>query len=1024
LLTLVLLALPAPVLAGDRQTRQPPLKLPEGFDIELVAGPSLVQHPTMACFDDQGRLYVCDGPGLNLPAKELLRDLPNMIRRLEDTDGDGRYDRSVVYADKMTFPMGAQWYQGAVYTASPPNIWKLEDRDGDGVAEKRSVLVSEFGFTGNAADIHGCFLGPDGRLYWCDGRHGHNFVDEHGNEISKGLAARLFRCRLDGKEVESFAGGGMDNPVEVTFTEQGEPLGTVAIFDVVEGRHDALVHWVWGGVYPRYEQPCIKEFKRTGELLPPVSRFVGVAPAGVMRYRGSMFGPDYLDNIFLVQFNTHTLVRTQLVRDGATFRSTDQDFLTSTDPDFHLTDVLEDADGSLLVIDTGGWFRIGCPTSRIAKPEVLGGIYRIRRRGVTPTSDPRGRKLEWPKATPAELASRLENARPAVRDHAMSELAARGAESVEALKHYWHTSDDAGGRGLAIWTLARIHTPAARAVIREGLTDRDAGARQSAVCAVGTLKDGEAFDMLCELVESDQPPVRRESATALGRIGVKAAVPVLLSSLAKLAKAPDRFLEHALIFALIQLDDSRATAAGLAAKGAQVRRAALIALDQMTHGNLRQGQVLPLLSTDDLPLQRAALDVIERHEGWAAETIEVVRRWADDPNLSREQMGVLRTALVAFGREPRTQALMEELLGRSQQRREMRLLVLDAIARSELAELPASWVDALGRDLSDADPEIAGAALAILDARRISRFDEQVERLARQKATPEDLRLAAIVVCAKHGRALDSAAFMLLVGKLSGEASPIDQLSAADALGSAKLTSQQLDAVLERLPQAGPLELPPLVGAFDNLHDPAIGRRLIAALDKSPGSGNLTADRVRKLMAGYPAAVGKLAEPLLKRIDVDIDKQRERLAELTPLLQGGNAARGRQVFLSKKAACSSCHRVGNEGALIGPDLSKVGKIRAPRDLLESVVYPSASFARGYESYSIATDSGKVYSGIISRETADSVFLRSAQREEIRIGRASIEQLAPNKVSIMPQGFDKLLTAKELRDLFAFLQSSK
>jgi putative heme-binding domain-containing protein len=220
------------------------------------------------------------------------------------------------------------------------------------------------------------------------------------------------------------------------------------------------------------------------------------------------------------------------------------------------------------------------------------------------------------------------------------------------------------------------------------------------------------------------------------------------------------------------------------------------------------------------------------------------------------------------------------------------------------------------------------------------------------------------------------------------------------------------------------LELPPLVGAFDNLHDPAIGRRLIAALDKSPGSGNLTADRVRKLMAGYPAAVGKLAEPLLKRIDVDIDKQRERLAELTPLLQGGNAARGRQVFLSKKAACSSCHRVGNEGALIGPDLSKVGKIRAPRDLLESVVYPSASFARGYESYSIATDSGKVYSGIISRETADSVFLRSAQREEIRIGRASIEQLAPNKVSIMPQGFDKLLTAKELRDLFAFLQSSK
>ncbi|HEY5315577.1 MAG TPA: PVC-type heme-binding CxxCH protein, partial [Pirellulales bacterium] len=178
----------APLPAADTP-RKPLLQVPPGFDIELVAGPPLVQHPTMACFDDQGRLYVCDGPGMNLPAAQLLKELPNMIRRLEDTDGDGRYDRSVMFADKMTFPMGAQWYQGSVYTASPPNIWKLEDRDGDGVAEKRTVLVSEFGFTGNAADIHGCFLGPDGRLYWCDGRHGHNFVDEHGNQ-SKGLAAR------------------------------------------------------------------------------------------------------------------------------------------------------------------------------------------------------------------------------------------------------------------------------------------------------------------------------------------------------------------------------------------------------------------------------------------------------------------------------------------------------------------------------------------------------------------------------------------------------------------------------------------------------------------------------------------------------------------------------------------------------------------------------------------------------------------------------------------------------------------
>ena len=66
-----------------------------------------------------------------------------------------------------------------------------------------------------------------------------------------------------------------------------------------------------------------------------------------------------------------------LTPDGATFTTKDSDFLTSDNRDFHPTDVLEDADGSLLVIDTGGWYKLCCPTSQLAKPDVLGGIYRI-----------------------------------------------------------------------------------------------------------------------------------------------------------------------------------------------------------------------------------------------------------------------------------------------------------------------------------------------------------------------------------------------------------------------------------------------------------------------------------------------------------------------------------------------------------------------------------------------------------------------------------------------------------------------
>ena len=75
-----------------------------------------------------------------------------------------------------------------------------------------------------------------------------------------------------------------------------------------------------------------------------------------MRYRGTSFGPEYRENLFSAQFNPHRLQRHILSREGATFRTEDTDFLTSVDPDFHPTDVMEDADGSLLVVDTGAWF--------------------------------------------------------------------------------------------------------------------------------------------------------------------------------------------------------------------------------------------------------------------------------------------------------------------------------------------------------------------------------------------------------------------------------------------------------------------------------------------------------------------------------------------------------------------------------------------------------------------------------------------------------------------------------------------
>src|SRR5947209_1622183 len=141
----------------------------------------------------------------------------------------------------------------------------------------------------------------------------------------------------------------------------------------------------------------------------------GYRAAGSERYRGASFGLQYQGNFFSAQFNPHRVQRHILYRDGATFRTEDSDFLTSDDPDFHPTDVIEDADGSLLVVDTGAWFIHGCPISRVAKPEIKGSIYRIRKIGSPVVRDPRGEALNRNEKTPVELTRYLEDSRPAVR---------------------------------------------------------------------------------------------------------------------------------------------------------------------------------------------------------------------------------------------------------------------------------------------------------------------------------------------------------------------------------------------------------------------------------------------------------------------------------------------------------------------------------------------------------------------------------------------------------------------------------
>ena len=107
---------------------------------------------------------------------------------------------------------------------------------------------------------------------------------------------------------------------------------------------------------------------------------------------------------------------------------------------------------------------------------------------------------------------------------------------------------------------------------------------------------------------------------------------------------------------------------------------------------------------------------------------------------------------------------------------------------------------------------------------------------------------------------------------------------------------------------------------------------------------------------------------------------------------------------------------------MGPDLSKIGSIRQGADLLEAVVFPSASFARGFEPFAVRTTDGRVIDGLIARETADAIVVFTADRTEKRIPRAQVQAVRESKVSVMPQGLDAQITRDELRDLLAYLVS--
>jgi N,N-dimethylformamidase len=512
--------------------------LPDGYALKRVAAPPLVQRPIHMSFDENGVLYVTDSSGNTDNAPKQLKNPSHRVLRLVDEDGDGVFDHSTVFAERLPFPEGILVHEGSIYVGAPPHIWKLSDTDGDHIADERTVWFDGGSITGCGNDLHGPYLGPDGYFYWCKGAFApQSHVLGNGKTFNTS-AAHLFRSKPDGSDLDVVITGGMDNPVGLAISESGERFVSGTFFDLSKpGRRDGILHAVYGGMWGKKHDRVLSPHPRTGDLLPILAQMGPAAPSGLVMPKNDALG--LRGDLLCADFNLRRISRHELSRKGSSYSAATSSFIESDQSDFHPTDVIEDADGSLLVADTGSWYMICCPTSKVAKAHVLGAIYRVQKKGAPKLKNSRGLELDWEKPE----ISWLSDWRQTVVKRAIDALAEDG--NINELR-------TAQARIPALWTLHRIPGKASRAAVRDFLNDDNAEVRTAAIHSVGLRRDAAAVDPLIELLTSDDSHHRRLAAMALGRIGDRRAVKPLLKAG---AGEVDVFLRHALIFALHEIGD-------------------------------------------------------------------------------------------------------------------------------------------------------------------------------------------------------------------------------------------------------------------------------------------------------------------------------------------------------------------------------------------------------------------------------------------------------------------------------------
>jgi putative membrane-bound dehydrogenase-like protein len=507
------------------------LRPKKGFAVDLVAAEPLVASPVAIDFGPDGRLWVAemyDYPsGLDGKFKPGGR-----VRVLEDTDGDGIFDKSTVFLDNIPFPTGITVWRKGVLVCAAPDILYAEDTDGDGKADVVKKLYSGFGADNYQARVNSLQYGLDGWVYGSCGLFGGK-ITSYLTGKTLNLGDRDFRIKPDTGEIEPATGrtqqGRVRNDWDDWFgCDNSEVCRHYVLADHYLRRNphvafaDTAVHVAdypdWNRVYPVTQ---LQLFKLSG----PAGRLTSACGIGV--YRDDLLGREYQGDVFTCEPVNLVVTRLKLTPRGSTFsgrRADDEqqsEFLASTDGWFRPVQVRTGPDGALWVVDM---YRYVIEHPRWIPPEDLrnldvraghdrGRIYRVRPADGKLRTVPRLDRLDT-----AGLVAALDTPNGTVRDLATQMLLWRGDNSaVPALEKTALRAERPEARLHALCALDGLGKLTADLVLK-ALGDRHAGVRRQAVRLSGQLVAGkpELGAALSKLTEDADAQVRLQAAYSLG----------------------------------------------------------------------------------------------------------------------------------------------------------------------------------------------------------------------------------------------------------------------------------------------------------------------------------------------------------------------------------------------------------------------------------------------------------------------------------------------------------------------------